>query len=108
MNQDAVKYCMEAAQTDETTVTAVLEHFLQFLSSEFTGGKSVDLGEDFGAFAVKKREYAVPENSPRTAKQSSYIVTFKESSRLKKRLKESASFAGGEEIKGTGATCRAR
>lgn len=50
-------------------------------------GESIDLGEDFGKLAVKKREYKLNENSPKTQKDSIYIVSFKESSIFKKELK---------------------
>lgn len=88
MQQEAVKFCCEATGQDGETVSSVANALLNYLCCEFEKGHSVDFGQDFGAFLVKRREQILPPGSPRTLKAPKYVVTFKAGSNLKKRLKK--------------------
>lgn len=94
MQKEAIKFCCEATGWDRETVSSVVNSFLNYLCCEFEKGHSVDFGQDFGIFSVKRREQILPPGSPRTPKAPKYNVIFKEGANLKRRLKESAKGDG--------------
>ena len=56
MQQDIIKFCCEATGQDGETVSSVANALLSYLCNEFEKGHSVDFGQDFGVFLVKRRE----------------------------------------------------
>ena len=88
MQQEAVKFCCEATGQDGENVPFVVNALLNYLCCEFENGHSVDFGQDFSVFSVKKRDQILPPGSPRTPKAPKYVVIFKAGSNLKRRLKK--------------------
>ena len=60
MQQDIIKFCCEATGQDGETVSSVANALLSYLCNEFEKGHSVDFGQDFGVFLVKRREQILP------------------------------------------------
>ncbi|RHP32765.1 hypothetical protein [Lachnotalea sp. AF33-28] len=72
MQQEAVKFCCEATGQDGENVPFVVNALLNYLCCEFENGHSVDFGQDFSVFSVKKRDQILPPGSPRTPKAPKY------------------------------------
>lgn len=85
--KDLLNKCSKNTGYDEKTVENVVTCFLDTIASDLCAGHTVDLGEDFGVFIIKKRIGSISENSPCTPKASRYKVFFRESSKLRRRLK---------------------
>lgn len=82
-----IQMVAEGANVEVQQVEEFYNQMKKVWKKTLKDGESIDLGEDFGKLAVKKREYKLNENSPKTPKDSVYIVSFKESSVFKKELK---------------------
>lgn len=85
--KDLLHECSRNTGCDEKTVENVVTCFLNIIANRLSEGCTVDLGEKFGAFIIKERTGSVPENSPRTPKSIRYKFFFRESSKLRHRLK---------------------
>lgn len=85
--KDLLNKCSKNTGYDEKTVENVVTCFLDTIASDLCAGHAVDLGDNFGAFIIKERNESVPENSHRTPITSRYKVFFRESSKLRRRLK---------------------
>lgn len=68
-------------------IEKVYQALLETMFSAVSTGENINFGSDFGGFIVKRRDYKLPDNSPRTQKPSRYQVTFRPSGELKKILK---------------------
>lgn len=85
--RDLLCECSRNTGCDEETVEKVVTCFLNAITKKLTEGCAVDLGDEFGVFIIKERTGKLPENSPRIPKASRYKVFFRESNKLRRRLK---------------------
>ena len=65
----------------------LLGAFTEVVADALSNGEGVELGNELGRFVVKRRDYKLNPGSPRTPKQSQWLIDFKEAAALRRRLK---------------------